>query len=85
MRNILDSKYSIDFSFSDRDRQLFNEGEKSVLLTVYEKGQVALRINRVEKNEYSTENRLYLEYRDIQPGKFFLEQNKPKKASASDF
>ena len=85
MRNILDSKYSVDFQFSDRDRQLFNEGEKNVLLTVYENGQVVLSVKRVKKNEYSSENRLYVEYRDIQTGKSFLEKNKPKKASASDF
>ena len=84
MRNTLNKKYKTDFEFSERDRELFNEGEKSNLFVVYEKGKVVLRIWR-KKEEYSSQLRLHLEYRDAKSGADFLEANKPKKASASDF
>jgi uncharacterized protein YjbI with pentapeptide repeats len=84
MRKAL-SKYEMDYQFSERDRQLFNEQEKDKLYIVYEKGQVALLLTRVEKSTYNIDNHLFVEYRDPETAKRFLENNKPKKAKSSDF
>jgi uncharacterized protein YjbI with pentapeptide repeats len=84
MRGALGSKYEMDYDWSERDRQLFNAGEKGELYTVYANGQVALVITRVEK-EYSSDVRSYVEYRDKETGNWFLEKNRPKKATSSDF
>ena len=83
MRNNL-SKYDLVFEYSQRDIELFNAGEKDSLIVVYEKGKVVLRIQRISK-DYSFENRLYLEYRDAEEAKQYLEENIPKKATADDF
>ena len=69
---------------SKRDRELFNQGGKSRLFVVYENGKVVLRL-WLKKEEYSSQLRLHLEYRDAKSGADFLEANKLKKASASDF
>ena len=69
---------------SKRDKELFNEEEKSRLFVVYENGKVVLRLWR-KTEEYSSQLRLHLEYRNAKLGVDFLEANKPKKASASDF
>jgi hypothetical protein len=76
MRGTLGSKYEMDYDWSERDRQLFNAQEKENLYTVYAKGQVAFRLHK---------NRTYVEYRDPETAKKFLEDNKPKKATKSDF
>ena len=74
----------MDFEFSERDRQLFNEKVNDKLYTVYNGGQVALLINR-KKRGYSRDLWLYVEYRDVKPAPIFLESTKPKRAKASDF
>ena len=84
MRGALESKYEMDYDWSERDRQLFNAGEKDELYTVYANGQVALLITRIEK-EYSRDVWSYIEYRDPETAKRFLEANRPKKATTSDF
>ena len=84
MRNTLGKKYKLDFEYSERDRQLFNENEKDKLYTVYEKGQVALLVGRKEK-EYSRDLWLYIEYRDVEPAEVFFKSAKPKRAKESDF
>jgi len=90
----LGNKYELDFEFSERDIQLFNEEEKSSLYTVYAKGQVALVIWRKQKNSplnpdgsytYSLDPWLYIEYRDVKYGKMFLEKKRPVRAQESDF
>jgi len=80
MKKNFDSKYVLDFEFSERDRQLFNEGMKYDLLAVYSKGQVTLKINRNEGDLW-----LYIEYRDVISGKSFLNANRPVKATLDDF
>jgi hypothetical protein len=75
MRGTL-SQYEMDYDWSERDRQLFNANEKENLYTVYAKGQVVFRIH---------ENRSYVEYRDPEIAKKFLEENRPKRAKSSDF
>ena len=77
-------KYKLDFEYSERDRQLFNRGEKDKLYTVYEKGQVALIVTR-KKKKYSRELWLYIEYRDVEPAQEFFKSAKPKRAKKSDF
>ena len=77
MKTNFDTKYILEYEFSQRDRQLFNEREKSELLVVYSKGQVVLRITR----DFS----LYIEYRDISEARAFLKRNKPVTAAIDDF
>ena len=86
MKKNFDDKYILDYEYSERDRQLFNEGEKDDLLHVYSNGQVALRIN-YNKNDNSYSNRLwlYIEYRDKDLAKSFLEENRPITATLDDF
>ena len=83
MRNNL-SKYDLEFEYSQRDIELFNAREKDSLIIVYEEGRVVLRIQRLSK-DYSSEKRLFLEYRDAEEAKQYLEENIPKKATSDDF
>ena len=86
MKQNLDAKYALDYEYSERDRQLFNEQEKDDLLGVYSNGQVAIRINRKEReNSYPKDLWLYIEYRDVKSGKQFLEKNRPVIATLNDF
>lgn len=78
------SKYNLEYEYTQRDLELYNEGEKNRLIVVYEDGKVALIIKKIKK-DYSSENRLFIEYRDAEDGKSYLEQNAPKRASLSDF
>jgi hypothetical protein len=86
MKRTMDTKYALDFEFSERDRQLFNEKEKRELLVAYSNGQVVLKINRRKKeNSYSEDLWLYIEYRDVESGKLFLKRNRPVAANLNDF
>ena len=78
------SKYDLEYEYSQRDLELYNEGEKNKLIVVYEGGKVALVIQKIKK-DYSSENRLFIHYKDAESGKKYLEQNAPKRASSSDF
>ena len=78
------SKYNLEYEYSQRDLELYNEGEKDKLIVVYEGGKVALVIKKIKK-DYSSENRLFIEYKDAETGKRYFEQNAPKRASSSDF
>ena len=84
MKKNFDTKYALDYEYSERDRQLFNEGEKKELLGVYSNGQVVLKINRKER-DYSNDLWLYIEYRDVKSGKQFIEENRPVTANLDDF
>ena len=77
-------KYKLEFEYSERDRELFNDGLKDELYVVYEGGKVALKIERIKK-DYSSDNWLYVEYRSGEVASEFLERNRPKRAAASDF
>ena len=86
MKRNFDSKYILEYMFSERDRQLFNEDLKEDLLGVYSNGQVTIRINRKEReNSYSKDLWLHIEYRDIEYGKQFLQRNRPVTATLDDF
>ena len=80
MKKNFDAKYNLDYEYSERDRQLFNEGEKEELLGVYENGQVVLKINLKNRNLW-----LYIEYRDVDLAKSFLEENTPITSTLDDF
>ena len=80
----LSNKYTLEYEYSERDRQLFNEYEKSSLFHVYSKGQVALEITHKEK-DYSNDLWLYIAYRDPHQGEWFLGKNRPIRASEDDF
>ena len=84
MKNTFDKKYTLDYGYFERDRQLFNESEKSNLYRVYSKGKVVLEIFRREK-EYSYELWLYIHYLDSVRAKNFLEKYRPVRASNDDF
>jgi hypothetical protein len=84
MKNTFDKKYALDYGYSERDRQLFNESEKSSLYRVYSKGKVVLEIFRKEK-DYSYELWLYIHYLDSVRAKDFLEKYRPVRASNDDF
>ena len=84
MKKNFDAKYVLDYEYSERDRQLFNEGVKKELLGVYSNGQVVLKINRKER-DYSKDLWLYIEYRDIDSAKSFLKINRPVTATLDDF
>ena len=84
MRKSLSNKYELEFEFSERDRQLFNEQEKLSLFHAYSRGQVVLEISWKEK-DYSKELWLYIHYLDVASAKAFLEANKPVRATADDF
>jgi len=83
MKKNFDSKYALNYEYSERDRQLFNEGLKNELLGVYSDGQVTLKIMRKEE-DYSKDLWLYIEYRG-KGAKDHLELKRPVKASLNDF
>jgi len=86
MRNNLDKKYKLDFTFSERERQLFNKNQKKELYSVYNNGQVALSIKRKEKdNSYFVDLWLYVEYRDKKSAQVFFKSKKPVRTKKSDF
>ena len=84
MDSDLRKKYVRNFTYSERDRQFFNVGQKSDLLTVYEKGSVALRITR-KVVKFAHQLWLFLEYRDKKSAKEFFDSVKPERAKASDY
>ena len=84
MKKSLSNKYALEFEYSERDRQLFNENEKSSLFHAYSKGQVLLEISWKEK-DYLKQLWLYIHYLDVGSAKAFLEANKPVRATADDF
>ena len=84
MQKTFDSKYTLDYGYSERDRQLFNESEKFRLYRVYSKGQVVLEVSR-KKKDYSNDLWLYIHYLDVDSAEAFLEVNRPVRASDDDF
>ena len=76
--------YSRDYGYSERDRQLFNESEKSRLYEVYSGGKVVLEINRKEK-DWSSDLWLYIHYFESSKAERFLKENRPVRASDDDF
>ena len=48
MKKNLDEKYSLEYEFTERDLDFFNNNERNVLRVVYEQGQIALQVQRVK-------------------------------------
>jgi len=84
MKNTFDKKYTPEYGYSERDRQLFNESEKSSLYTVYSKGQVVLEITR-KKKDYSNDLWLYVHYFEDELAEKMLEIYRPVRATDDDF
>ena len=84
MRKTMGKNYSRDYGYSERDRQLFNESEKSRLYEVYSGGKVVLEISRKEK-DWSSDLWLYIHYLDPSKAETFLNENRPVRASEDDF
>jgi len=84
MQDSFDKKYTLDYGYSERDRQLFNESEKTGLYRVYSKGQVVLEISR-KKKDYSNDLWLHIHYLDPTRAEQFLNNNRPVRASDDDF
>ena len=85
MKKTFNAKYVKNFAFSERDRELFNEGKSSDLWVVYSDGQVALKITRVEPGDPYSPLLLFVEYRDYDQGKYLVETHKPITITLDDF
>lgn len=80
LKNNLSKKYGIDWESTERDRNLFNEGEKDSLWSSFGDNQIFLEIRRVD---YDME--LFVHYLTKEDGKLFSEKISPKNANFSDF
>lgn len=80
LRKSMDEKYSIDWEFTERQRQLFNEGELEELYISYEGGKAFIKIYR-DQLDLS----LGVEYYNAEDGAEKTSERKPNDASASDF
>ena len=81
----LNKKYSSNYSYNERERQLFNENLLNQLLVVFSGGKVALKIFRKQIDTYNTSLWLHVEYRNSKQGKLFLDSNKPTREKSDDF
>jgi hypothetical protein len=85
MRKNLDTKYKLEYEFTDRDVAFFNNEELNQLLVVYEKGMVILMIERVQASEYKKEVRLRLAYQNPTLGEAYYKEHLPTSISSDDF
>ncbi len=81
----LNNKYSRNYSYNERERQLFNEKLINQLLVVFSSGKVALKIFRKQIDTYNTSLWLHVEYRNSKQGKLFLDSNRPTREKSDDF
>lgn len=82
LKKSLDSNYEMEWEFTERDRKLFNEGEKDSLWTSYNGGQIFSQILREDK--YS-DLRLLVHYHTKEDGEKLSEERTPKNGSFDDF
>lgn len=80
LRKSMDEKYLIDWEFTERQRQLFNEGDLEELFVSYEGGKAFIKIFRNQLNLS-----LSVEYYNAEDGAEKTSERKPNDASASDF
>jgi hypothetical protein len=84
IRNILSKKYKENFTFSNRDIDLFNRTNKR-LYTVFESGSVALEIYK-KKVQYVPQPHFKVVYRGRETAKKFFNSVKPQaELKAKDF
>ena len=81
----LNKKYTMEYSYNERERQLFNENMIDQLLVVFNEGQVALKILRKKIDDYNSSLWLFVEYRGSKSSKLFLEANRPTRETSDDF
>ena len=81
----LNKKYTMEYSYNERERQLFNENMIDQLLVVFNRGQVTLNVFRKEIDDYNSSIWLFVEYRGIKSSKLFLEANRPTRETSDDF
>jgi len=82
LKKSLESNYQVEWEFTERDRKLFNEGEKDSLWTSYNGGQIFSQI--VRKDKYS-DLRLFVHYHTETEGKNLSEKRRPKNVNFNDF
>ena len=82
LKKNLDTNYQLEWEFTERDRKLFNEGERNSLWTSYNNGEVFSEIRREDK--YS-ELRLFVHYHTKNYGKMLSEQRKPQNVDFNNF
>ena len=82
LKKSLESNYQMEWEFTERDRKLFNEGERDSLWTSYNGGQIFSQI--VRKDKYR-DVRLFVHYHTKEKGKKLSEERKPQNAKFSDF
>lgn len=82
LKKSLESKYQVDWEFTDRDRKLFNENERDSLWTSYNGGQIFSQILR--KDKYS-DLRLLVHYHTKEDGEKLSEVRKPQNVNFDDF
>jgi len=81
LKESLDTKYKKDWEFTDRDRKLFNEGEKNSLWTSYSGGEVFSEIGRMKNGSL----RLMVHYHTVEDGKKLSEERRSKNADFKSF
>ncbi len=82
LKKSLNTNYELDWEFTERDRKLFNEGEKNSLWTSYNNGQVFSEITRVDR--YS-DLRLFVHYHTKDDGKKLSEERTPQNVDFKSF
>ena len=79
LKQKLATKYGMDWEYTERDRKLFNAGDKKILWNSFANGQVILAI-------YGVGNiNLQLIYLSERAGQAFMENKRPRNSSSSDF
>ena len=81
LKKTLDSKYEIDWQFTERDRKFFNEGENDSLWTSYNKGQIFSEIKKIGNDKL----RLFVHYHTKEDGERLTEERKPKNVKFNNF
>lgn len=82
LRESLDKKYRLDWDFTDRDRILFNAGERDNLFVAYSSGRIFIEIERgVGLSNY----RLFVRYYPSADGKQLSAERRPNNANFDDF
>lgn len=81
LKKSLDSKYEMEWKFTERDRKLFNENEKESLWTSYNGGEI---FSQILREEYS-DLRLFVHYHTKEDGKKLSEERRSQNVNFDDF
>ena len=80
LKNNMSNRYNLDWEFTERQKNLFNEGEIADLYISFAGGQAFINIKRDGRNL-----RLFVEYYDAEKGADLSESRKPVGAKVDDF